>query len=494
MALSDLHIPSMLQKIPGAARVKLSSRSSSMLPSTSWQTSSNATSTQQNAFTAETISPIDIVDDENSESRLPSIKSLAVVIAGNALFQLSFFIAVPSASLYVEYLGGTPTFSGLVLGIPTAISGIALLVVKRFDGGQYRRPFVITYISAIVGNAVYALAYTFNFLYLLLIARMILGISFTSFMFSRKYCTDPRLVGIRRRTTLASWYVLGPAFGFSVGTWVGGMLYKIGSGNTGFFNGYTAPGWVMAGVWLAFLVVSGRFFEDVPKVSSGTRARRPAIGEIEMNSLAVNVANEPAPSFFALTLQQKCLLLCMCYSGSTFFFVLSSWESNIPIFTAARLGYSPYQAGNFIAMSGAATFLFLFLNVRYAYRFQDRVILATGTSLGLLGLFVLLAILITDTVHFGSLFVAWFLVALGFNLASTCTLSLLSKQMPGNWNAKASMAIQYSNYAGRLTGAVMGGAGVKIGMEKYAAIQIAMIGIGIVMHLVLWTELKVKTG
>ncbi|KAF8991308.1 hypothetical protein BDQ17DRAFT_1413745 [Cyathus striatus] len=371
-------------------------------------------------------------------------------MAGNALFQLSFFIVVPSASLYVEYLGGTSTFSGLVLGIPTAISGIALLVVKRFDGGQYRRPFVIAYIAALIGNVIYALAYTFNFLYLLLIGRMIVGISFTSFMYSRMYCTDPRIVGIRRRTTLASC------------SWMG-------------------DGWSVARI----LDYQWRFFEDVPKVSSGTRARRPAIGEIEMNSLAVNVANEPPPSFFALTLQQKCVLLCMCYYSTAYFFILSSWECNIPVFTEATLGYTPYQAGNFIAIGAAVAYPFLFLNVRYAYRFQDRVILATGASLGLLGLLILLAILTTDTVNFGrsSSHGSW------WHWAST-----LPAPMPGNWNTKASMAIQYSNYIGRVTGAIMGGAGVKIGMEKYAAIQIAMIGIGIVMQLVLWTELKAKTG
>ncbi|KAF8998734.1 major facilitator superfamily domain-containing protein [Cyathus striatus] len=439
--------------------------------------------------TTETRLQIDIVDNANPEFRLPSIKSLAVVIAGNALFQFSFFIIVPSASLYAKYLGGSSTFAGLVIGIPTVFAGITLLVVKRFDDGQYRRPFVIAYISAFIGNVLYALAYTFDFLYLLLIGRMILGISFTSFMFSRKYCTDPRIVGIRRRTMLGSWYVVTQAFGGSAGPWVGGMLYKAGFGNFG-FNGYTAPGWVAVGVWVLFLIISGWLFEDVPKASSCTtvQARRPAIGEMEMISLAPHVADEhePPPSFFSLTPQQKCLMLCMCYYSTAYFFVISGWESNIPVFTASAMRYCPYQAGNLIAVGGAATIPFLFLNVRYAYRMQDRVILTTGTSLGLLGLVIFLVILITNKISFGSLFAAWFLVALGFNLASTCTLS--------NWNTKASMAIQYSNYLGRVTGAVMGGAGVKMGMEKYAAIQIGVIGIGIVMHYILWTELKAKTG
>ena len=95
---------------------------------------------------------------------------------------------------------------------------------------------------------------------------------------------------------------------------------------------------------------------------------------------------------------------------------------------------------------------------------------------------------------YGSFFAAWFLVALGFNLASTVTLSLLSKQLPAHWNTRISVAIQYSNYLGRVSGAVWGGAGVAIGMEAYVGLQLAIVGIGIVMFSVLWKQLKAKTG
>jgi hypothetical protein len=37
---------------------------------------------------------------------------------------------------------------------------------------------------------------------------------------------------------LASWLVLGQAFGFSLGPFVGGLLYKVGFSNQ-VFNGYT---------------------------------------------------------------------------------------------------------------------------------------------------------------------------------------------------------------------------------------------------------------
>ncbi len=55
-------------------------------------------------------------------------------------------------------------------------------------------------------------------------------------------------------------------------------------------------------------------------------------------------------------------------------------------------------------------------------------------------------------------------------------------------------AIQYSNYVGRVCGAVWGGSGVKFGMLNYVGLEIAIIGIGGVMFTTLWKELKAKTG
>ena len=79
-------------------------------------------------------------------------------------------------------------------------------------------------------------------------------------------------------------------------------------------------------------------------------------------------------------------------------------------------------------------------------------------------------------------------------LASTCTLSLLSKQLPNTWNGRISIAIQYSNYMGPVRGAILGGAGVKMGMINYVGVQITVVGIRGVMYLMLWRQLKTKTG
>ncbi|TFK38502.1 hypothetical protein BDQ12DRAFT_666210 [Crucibulum laeve] len=92
-----------------------------------------------------------------------------------------------------------------------------------------------------------------------------------------------------------------------------------------------------------------------------------------------------------------------------------------------------------------------------------------------------------------NVFVCCWVVELGFNMASTVTASLLSKQLPDSWNGRTSFAVQYSNYIGHVTGAIWGGSGVHIGMLGYIGLEIALIGIGAILFFVFWQSLKTKT-
>ena len=130
----------------------------------------------------------------------------------------------------------------------------------------------------------------------------------------------------------------------------------------------------------------------------------------------------------------------------------------------------------------------------FARRIQDRHLLAFGTGLGLCGLLVFISLLATGKVVYGSLFACWWSVALGFNLATTVTLSLLSKQLPPELSRCTSMAIQYSNYVGRMTGAIWGGSGVSVGMVNFVLLEIGLVGVGGVLFVTLWKNLKTKTG
>lgn len=45
-----------------------------------------------------------------------------------------------------------------------------------------------------------------------------------------------------------------------------------------------------------------------------------------------------------------------------------------------------------------------------------------------------------------------------------------------------------------MTGAVWGGSGVKLGMQSYVGLELAIVGIGAAAFMFLWRDLKAKTG
>ena len=225
------------------------------------------------------------------------------------------------------------------------------------------------------------------------------------------------------------------------------------------FNGYSAPGWFMALVWVIFWIAVTIYYEDVPR-------------EEQVATSTVNI------SWRNLSKRQWGVTATMCWFAMTCFFILGAWESNIPVFTSSSsttqiaskslakihsmtwlsritprthplspFHWSPFAAGNFIALGGIAIFPFLFLNLLVARRVQDRHVLALGSALGFVGLVTTLALLSAQPAHgslnFAGFFICWFLVALGFNLASTCTLSLLSKQLPPSWNRYTSLGMLF---------------------------------------------------
>ena len=145
------------------------------------------------------------------------------------------------------------------------------------------------------------------------------------------------------------------------------------------------------------------------------------------------------------------MIITMSWFAMTCFFILGSWEANIPIFTASSessLGYSPFKSGNLIAIGGAITFPLLLANIFVGKMVQDRVTLAAGSFIGTVGLILFEGLLVksSESITFATLLVSWMFVALGFNLSTTCTLSLLSKKLPGKWNGRVSTVIQCSNY------------------------------------------------
>ncbi|KAK7439759.1 hypothetical protein VKT23_015868 [Stygiomarasmius scandens] len=541
----------------------------------------------------------------DSELMLPKMPSLVIILLANMFMQISFFIIVSSSNEYAKHLGGTSTFSGVVIGIPTVFSGLTLipLTLFKYDKGGYKIPLHLCCFTLFLGLVLYALAYHFNFLYLILIGRCVNGVGFSMWMYCKRYCSDPRIVGLRRRTTLASWLVVGNGVGMGIGPLLGGVFFRyVGFGYEGtskgsLWNGYTSPAWVLAGVWLIYWISCLIWFEDVPRgepvneaviqsaevsgvssketsvtTTTAISAPPPSTNPISRHVMSSRSPESPVapaspanPDTEPLPRSRYPVIFCMCWFAMTCFFVLGAWESNLPVYTSVEVnpafGFSPFVAGGFLSVGALICFPFFILNIFLAKRVQDRWTLVAGTFLGASALVILLVLLGLNRTTAGGvsndtpaslnisalaylsnttlpthiyvsdidnsvqvpalgistaplLFISWFLVALGFNIASTVTMSLLSKTLPSTpkWNALSSVMIQCSNYTGRVTGAVWGGYGGGIGgfgstdgvvlsaeavrkaMMSYVGLELALVGIGGVICGCVWKELKAKTG
>ncbi|KAK7061045.1 hypothetical protein VNI00_000780 [Paramarasmius palmivorus] len=470
------------------------------------------------------------------ELKLPKKSSLAIILLANALLQISFFIIVSSSNEYAQHLGGTATFSGIVIGIPTVFSGITLVPLMKYDKGGYALPLHLSCAASIVGLVLYASAYKANFLYLILIGRCVNGIGFAMWMYCKRYCSDPRLVGIRRRTTLASWLIIGNGLGMCLGPFLGGVFYRAilewvyessmgscwGMGGVLGCRDYMvrdiqpqnssahSEQIEMEGVSTSTDILSGEPSKGSYTTSAELQSAIPAptvrhqVAETSLTS----VASQPdEDSSFQMSPQQWGVTFCMCWFALACFHVLGAWEANIPIFAALEpsLHFSPFASGNFLSLGALACFPFFILNVFLARRVQDRYTLAFGAGIGGLALLIFLILIVVapatgEQVSFiggyAGAFMCWFTVALGFNIASTVTMSLLSKQVPPTpkWNGRTSLAIQYSNFLGRVTGAIWGGSGVSVGMGKYVGVELVIVGVGGILCFTFWKHLKAKTG
>ncbi|KAL9937447.1 hypothetical protein V8E36_003856 [Tilletia maclaganii] len=479
---------------------------------------------------------------ELEEHKLPPLAHLAIVLSMNLMLNISFFIIIPSAPAYATTLGAPTWFSGLCIGISTAAAGMLLIPVSRRYKLAYKTPFMGSCVCFIMGNIIYAFAGVANTAWLMAVGRVVGGMGNVSWMLVKRYITDPRIVGTRRRTMLSAWLVTSQVLGMAIGPFSGGLLTKIGGFRRAgrIWNGFSSPSWLVAGLWAGFLVAVLLVFEDPPGSSPTTtlcddlkrltsRRRKSKADSVDLkmrvkdkveypegvvqrqgytsaqpqNDSIVSIpasrtvdAAATAPAI-RLTPAQWASLGMMCWFAQSGWFTLGAWEANLPVFGADALGWTEEKAGNILALGAIVVLPMLFALVFLAKYIQDRVILSAGISIGLCGLIVHMVTLtpgLEHTINFGSYFFSWIMVALGYNMMSTVTLSLLSKQVPPELNNYTSVIIQLSNYCGRLGGAFWGTAVDQVGQRTILSLELAFTLIGALGTIVLWKKMSALKG
>lgn len=114
------------------------------------------------------------VEDHADDGRY-HFMSLFLNLANTFLYMVNTYIIVPTADDYSTSLGAAPTVCGIVIGSMAVAQVFSSVYFSAWSNKSYFRPLVFSSIVLLIGNAMYALAYDFNSLTILLLGRVFCG-------------------------------------------------------------------------------------------------------------------------------------------------------------------------------------------------------------------------------------------------------------------------------------------------------------------------------
>lgn len=189
--------------------------------------------------------------EEQAEDGKYHFMSLLLNLANTFLYMVNTYIIVPTADDYSMSLGAAATVCGVVIGSMAVAQIFSSVYFSAWSNNSYFRPLLFSSIVLFLGNALYALAYDFNSIAILLIGRLLCGLG-SARAVNRRYISD--CVPLKIRMQASAGFVSASALGMACGPALAGLLqtnfkvYKLT------FNQDTLPGWVMAIAWLAYLI------------------------------------------------------------------------------------------------------------------------------------------------------------------------------------------------------------------------------------------------
>ncbi|XP_074317276.1 SPX domain-containing membrane protein At4g22990-like [Silene latifolia] len=189
--------------------------------------------------------------EEQIDDKRYNFMSLILNLANTFLYMVNTYIIVPTADDYSMSLGAAATVCGIVIGAMAVAQVFSSVYFSAWSNRSYFRPLVFSSIVLFLGNMLYALAYDFNSIWILLIGRLFCGLG-SARAVNRRYISD--CVPLKIRMQASAGFVSASALGMACGPALAGLLQvKFRLFNLT-FNQDTLPGWVMAIAWLFYLV------------------------------------------------------------------------------------------------------------------------------------------------------------------------------------------------------------------------------------------------
>lgn len=101
--------------------------------------------------------------------------SLLLNLVSTFLYMVNTYIIVPTADDYSMSLGAAATVCGVVIGAMAVAQLFSSVYLSAWSNRSYFKPLIFSSIVLFIGNLLYALAFDFNSIAVLLIGRLFCG-------------------------------------------------------------------------------------------------------------------------------------------------------------------------------------------------------------------------------------------------------------------------------------------------------------------------------
>jgi len=273
----------------------------------------------------------------------------------------NFTVLVPKTKQYWEAMGGNAETGSMLTNLLPLLKAVMAWAFLRLSYTRSVTAVISTMIAGnILGNLVFAMAPVTDSRWMVFIARMILT---SHEVQSVPNCYIGRAVGARYRSEAAmhnnAWFALGYAAGPVIAYLLENAAKALGVEDQGVdvLDAETLPGWFMAIVWLLFLIIHRKCFEE-PALEDGEHPDAKRTNLLDLNWVGIAL---------------------VCLSSFVTAVTMSSWEMFTMHMAQDRWG-SPLVAGGYLASVTLAILPVAMLSGRLSKLVDDNIGLCMAST------------------------------------------------------------------------------------------------------------------
>jgi Major Facilitator Superfamily len=181
-------------------------------------------------------------------------------------FMMNNYIIEPSSAYYANALGSSDALSGIMIGAAPWFAMLSAVGYSYWTNYNYKYPIVFAGFLQVIGNFMYANAYSYRSMTMCLFGRVLTGLGAPRII-NRRYVADATPFSLRTAASAA--FAMATALGAALGPGMAIVLdnveefkFRVPLLEEQYFNGMTGPGYFMALCWFIYTIIILLFFKE----------------------------------------------------------------------------------------------------------------------------------------------------------------------------------------------------------------------------------------